>query len=711
MYQIYSESAKTLTDSGNIRLPRFQRKQTWNDKKNFALCISIFNEYPIGMFVLNEEILRTKNGPLSTLWLLDGRQRRNALLQLFDNPENIYVWAKKFIKFKHTDSEDEIERKFWDAIEEHLESDDDYDEENDNITKSENEIKDNEVEEEYDDSNIGLEDYNQETSATTSDDNEVKYHSGLNLLLKIVLMCHKITPKFSGYSRCFDFSPYFVSIDYVQKDSLGRLNLNGSLLTTFISSFNNTLDKNGIDDFSSEDFYKYLITRYTLNSKTDTERRLRKYIDANWEKIKYSIFMVKQLALVLHNTKIGVIKLTDGTNSDAQNIFKLINSSGTTLTAVEILSAKPSWNQRITNPSQKLIDSVIKLYDTLQVKRDGVVLWDYPATFLDRLTNLDFIFPNVSYSDDSQFKSKVTLGFKLLAAIFEGGVTKDKISGLSRSKKINWDEVDSTLEDLNLMGRILKETSLFQYLKTWDATLLSLTSEAISINFTVLLYKNWIDKGRPIGSNSAVFNSFKKDAFSLFDKMIYEYTLRVWRGSSDSKIADNISSFNPAETFKSLPTSKWLSLIEDLIEKETILDQKAEQKDIKAIIYYYYVLSGKYGPDNQLGPIEMDHIISKYTFTSTTGINSHRVNNVCNFCLLAKSINNAKKERSLHEIHQLASTNADIQLLQQRISLSTDIPINDFSKFSTALSFDDLVSLRKGLIINSFTTKRDQLLN
>lgn len=144
MYEIYSESAKTLTDSSNIRLPRFQRKQTWNDQKNFALCISIFNNFPIGMFVLNEEILKTKDGQIPTRWLLDGRQRRNALLKLYDNPENIYIWAKKFIKFKKTDSADEIEIKFWEAIEKHLESDDD-DDDDEKPVSSDTSIIDNDV--------------------------------------------------------------------------------------------------------------------------------------------------------------------------------------------------------------------------------------------------------------------------------------------------------------------------------------------------------------------------------------------------------------------------------------------------------------------------------------------------------------------------------------------------------------------------------------
>lgn len=51
MYEIRPESMKTFIEDKNIRLPRFQRKQTWDEIKNFKLCISIFHEFPIGAVV------------------------------------------------------------------------------------------------------------------------------------------------------------------------------------------------------------------------------------------------------------------------------------------------------------------------------------------------------------------------------------------------------------------------------------------------------------------------------------------------------------------------------------------------------------------------------------------------------------------------------------------------------------------------------------
>lgn len=53
MYEIKPENVKAFITDRSIRLPRFQRKQTWDEKKNFQLCISVFKDYPIGVCILS----------------------------------------------------------------------------------------------------------------------------------------------------------------------------------------------------------------------------------------------------------------------------------------------------------------------------------------------------------------------------------------------------------------------------------------------------------------------------------------------------------------------------------------------------------------------------------------------------------------------------------------------------------------------------------
>lgn len=87
--------------SNDIKLPRFQRKSTWNEIQNFELAISVFQDYPIGVVILN-------NIPSGDILLLDGRQRRTALMGLVRDPICVYEWAKKYLKFSKSDDEQAV---------------------------------------------------------------------------------------------------------------------------------------------------------------------------------------------------------------------------------------------------------------------------------------------------------------------------------------------------------------------------------------------------------------------------------------------------------------------------------------------------------------------------------------------------------------------------------------------------------------------------
>ena len=121
MYEIRPETAKSFVTDRSIHLPRFQRKQTWDYLKNFLLCISVFKGYPLGVCIINKE----NSGTSSKKVLLDGRQRRNALTQMFENPDIIGLWAKKFLKVSQSIDSMELEGVFDESIEKYLESDED----------------------------------------------------------------------------------------------------------------------------------------------------------------------------------------------------------------------------------------------------------------------------------------------------------------------------------------------------------------------------------------------------------------------------------------------------------------------------------------------------------------------------------------------------------------------------------------------------------
>ena len=213
MYEIRPESIKTFIDDQSIKLPRFQRKQTWDDKKNFQLCISLFKEYPLGVCILNIE----KDGTNTTKWLLDGRQRRNALSSFYLDPENIYTWGKKFIGFKNSDQPFKLEEKYWLKINDFLE--------------------DEELVEKIFDEQDEIEENDTSTDSSSSELQTAGEKSGLFLLLEIIKLVHNKTTKFSGFTQPFDFTKYVKNnLPYLDNSS-GHTRLNSKKIRSFIDSY------------------------------------------------------------------------------------------------------------------------------------------------------------------------------------------------------------------------------------------------------------------------------------------------------------------------------------------------------------------------------------------------------------------------------------------------------------------------------------------
>ena len=111
-YKISSKSLYSFINEGIYKLPRFQRKDTWRDQQYFELCLSIFQDYPIGSVIVNNDN--------KSLWLLDGRQRRTCVKTLFENPLVVYGWARKTCKFKPADPFDVIRDRYDEKVRDFL---------------------------------------------------------------------------------------------------------------------------------------------------------------------------------------------------------------------------------------------------------------------------------------------------------------------------------------------------------------------------------------------------------------------------------------------------------------------------------------------------------------------------------------------------------------------------------------------------------------
>jgi hypothetical protein len=685
MYEIRPESIKTFIEDTSIKLPRFQRKQTWDGKKNFELCISIFKQFPMGVCILNVELDQGR----STKWLLDGRQRRNALTRMWEDPENIYEWAKKWIGFKTSAQPHEVEEQFWAKVNDYLEE-----EELDATTEPSDEPVEPENGPE------GSDDSSESDDALTAVETLDTTKNNLDFLLEILLLIHNKTSKHSGFTRPFDFSKIITNLPYEATAANGKAILSSKRLKTFVYQYKSWSADEGIESEEVASLKRFLKTRFDLN-QTDAIK-VNTLVDQNWTKIVDRFRLLDKIQDLIVQSKIGLIEVKEISATDAQKIFNIINSKGTKLNAVEVLSAKPSWNRRIANPTTAQVDAKDALYKRIDIKYEGLVQWDLGATLLARLSDFE-TFIKLPKDSTTGLDKQLTLGFKLLSGIFEKGVRKEDVDKLGRNIGISWErDYEKTVEGLTLMTKMILATEYFKYLKSWRTSITDLLSDATALNFILVMYEDWKRKDRPIASDTKA-KQFQKNAFILIDQLIYEYVIRQWRGSSDSKIAGNLNTFpNQPEVFEPITSAAWTSLLSEIFETNSIANVKITQKIITPILYHFYSISKIQGPDSNLS-IEVDHIIPQSLFSSSTIPEKDYVqHNLFNLALLPKNENCSKGSQRLRSIEE--------QWLKDQIRKYEFIEPRDFEKFSDLRNLNELKQLRAPIFLNAFGPLRDTLL-
>ena len=120
--------------------------------------------------------------------------------------------------------------------------------------------------------------------------------------------------------------------------------------------------------------------------------------------------------------------------------------------------------------------------------------------------------------------------------------------------------------------------------------------------------------GSPTANTSNV-KHFQKNAFVFFDRMIYEYLMDQWKGSSDAKIAKYLATVPRIKTnFVPVESEKWIDIIEKLVNDCKLNDSFVDSHTkITPILYHYYCIANQAGPDT-LDGIEVDHIMPQSLF-------------------------------------------------------------------------------------------------
>jgi hypothetical protein len=711
MYQVRPENISSFIDDHSIRFPRFQRKQTWNEDKNLKLAISVFKTYPIGVTIINKQLW----GNRVTRWLLDGRQRRNALLLMSQNPENIYDWSKKLFKLKNSDQNQDITKKFWAEIGIYLNDSDEvgfedakskaikageleffFDGKTYKTGKKVTLVEDN-LEVDFSDDEME-EDSSEDNSSNNNEEYKNSIKGNLDELLFIIKTVHTKSSSKSGFTGPFDFRKIINTLSYSID---GNNSLSGQKLTTFIKEYLTYLFDNGLSETSPKTLLEYYKTRYNLDS--NQIGKLNTSINQNWDDIENSIKVIIIIKNRLKESIIGIIETENITATDSQMIFMLINKEGAKLSAVEILSAKPAWNIPIKTPSRDIEKYREPLYAAINTQVENTVRWDYPATLYDRLNELTSILPELDYNKNSDLEKKLTLGFKILSGIYRKGIKKEDVDELATDKSINWDsDIDSIIRELNLMGKVLSNSPYFQYLKTWNQTFLDLTSDAVALNFLFTTYYDFKRKECPVGT-SAKAKVFVNNAIILADKLIYEYVNQKWRGSSDSKISRNISDFhNLPEKYSPINKDNWLNLVREINDS-----QKIEENDIsfalsKTLVYHIYCSHSLIGPTDTR--IDVDHIIPQSLFDGNGSIpNAENIkNSLFNLCPLPSKDNIKKTNKTLKSI--------DDPWLIQQIEKYTHLSSKKFIEFSDVNSWERLRTERRGFFEDKFIEAKTKII-
>ena len=185
-----------------------------------------------------------------------------------------------------------------------------------------------------------------------------------------------------------------------------------------------------------------LYAPFTIDVIQTKRHKFEKDVSMKWDNILNSLDVVDRSEKIFADARIGIIRLTNATPLDAQNIFSRINRGGTQLKAEELLSAKPYWNKSVNLADQAVIDRVKEMYGNLGIPApDSIVRWDIAATFISRIKDENLIFD--TYEDVRKKKEismdEISLGFKLLSSVYAQGMSNKQVNELEQNESIKWE--------------------------------------------------------------------------------------------------------------------------------------------------------------------------------------------------------------------------------------------------------------------------------
>ena len=304
---------------------------------------------------------------------------------------------------------------------------------------------------------------------------------------------------------------------------------------------------------------------------------------------------------------------------------------------------------------------------------------------------------------------KITLGFRLMSGYHQRSISKDEVEKLGHRNDIPWNSIQLS-EELNLVGRQLLRNPIIKRWSQWGLSMRKVLSDAVALNFLLVLSKDWVTKDKPANSRSGDYKKFQKNARIMLDRSIFEYSTGRWRGSSDSRIAANLASMEGGpDVLRPVDNNAWVSLTDELLEEGRIEGRSclAEPLEpipriVRPILYYYYLLKGIDPPPTIERPVEIDHIIPKTFFDlETDKIIRRQSHHITNLELLPKTPNAVKSNTRLDLLSD--------EVVKREVAKYSEIPESDFDKYNSVADFGELHRFRGALIREVLTDRRAQV--
>jgi hypothetical protein len=300
------------------------------------------------------------------------------------------------------------------------------------------------------------------------------------------------------------------------------------------------------------------------------------------------------------------------------------------------------------------------------------------------------------------FEKRITLGFKLMAGYHRGEISRDATEKLASDESIPWGSTGLE-RDINRMMEVVMQDDLFKFSESWRISIMDQTSDAVAINFLLVLLKDWERKGKPVAPGAASTRLFLKNARILLDRSVYEYITKQWRGSSDSRIAGNLSALGTQNPLlERIPDERWTSLIQEVVDRGSIEGRSyllSTDRSIRLLLLYMYVVAEVDGPTEPNAGYDLDHIIPQSAFEAHGDLAIEPFkNHVTNLALLPHRQNITKSDRPLREINE--------PWLRRQVLKYEGITETDYPRYSAVDQFDALRAFRGPLIVEALTTTR-----